>query len=155
MHYQSSLSDLVRYLFLVLVGLWFKIEVFSHNGKLLENHYHVFSKLPCPMLQGHSIKSILSWANFSADTGPSCELIKAVNASVHYAVIGLHHGLSPVRRRPIFWDNDGLLSIRSYGAYFDEILVKVSVQENAYANDFSQNGRHLVMRCFIYIYIYG
>ena len=32
--------------------------------------------------------------------------------TINYANIGSDNGLSPVRRQPIIWTNDGLLSIR-------------------------------------------
>ena len=35
-----------------------------------------------------------------------------IYVSVNYAIIGSDNGLSPVRRQPIIWTNDGSLSIR-------------------------------------------
>ena len=71
-HYYGSLSHLVRYVFLVIVGLGYKLEVFSHSYKLPDNYWYVFSQHPYPMLQIHSIKNaIFRGANFGAYTDPS------------------------------------------------------------------------------------
>ena len=71
-HYCGSLSHLVRYVFLVIVGLGYKFEVFTHSYKLLDNCSYVFSQHSCPMLQRHSIKNaIFRGANFCAYTDPS------------------------------------------------------------------------------------
>ena len=45
--------------------------------------------------------------------------------SVNYAIIGSDNGLSPKRRQPIIWTNDGLLPIRPPGTYFNDILFKI------------------------------
>ena len=78
-HYYGSLSHLVRYVFLVIVGLGCKFEVSTHNYKLPDNYWYVFSQHSCPMLQSHSIKNVIfrggggggGGANFGAYTDPS------------------------------------------------------------------------------------
>ena len=42
-----------------------------------------------------------------------------------YTIIGSDNGLSPNGRQPIIWTNDGLLSIRPWGTYFNEILFQI------------------------------
>ena len=42
-------------------------------------------------------------------------------ASVNYAIIGSDNGLSPGRRQPIIWTNDGLLLFRPKGICFNGI----------------------------------
>ena len=57
--------------FLVIVGLGYKFDVFTHSYKLPDNYSYVFSQHPCPMLQRHSIKNaIFRVANFGAYTDP-------------------------------------------------------------------------------------
>ena len=71
-HYYGSLSHLVRYVFLVIVGLGYKFKVFTHSYKLPDNYWYVFSQHSCPMLQSHSIKNaIFRRAIFGAYTDPS------------------------------------------------------------------------------------
>ena len=61
-------------MFLVLVGLGYKIEDFTDRNKLPDNYWCVFSKHSCPMLPNHSIKNTLfRGANFGAYTDPSFE----------------------------------------------------------------------------------
>ena len=68
----GSLSHLVRYVFLVIVGLGYKFDVFTHSYKLPDNYSYVFSQHSCPMLQRRSIKkAIFRGANFGAYTDPS------------------------------------------------------------------------------------
>ena len=45
-----------------------------------------------------------------------------IYASVNYNIIASDNVLSHGRRHPIVWTNDGLLSIRLQGTYFNEIL---------------------------------
>ena len=72
-HYcYGNLSHLVRYVFLVIVGLGYKFDVFTHSYKLPDNYSYVFSQHSCPMLQRRSIKkAIFRGANFGAYTDPS------------------------------------------------------------------------------------
>ena len=85
-HYYGSLSHLVRYVFLVIVGLGYKLEVFTHSYKLPDNYWYVFSQHPYPMLQIHSIKNtIFRGANFGAYTDPSLvDIILALHESDWY-----------------------------------------------------------------------
>ena len=46
-------------------------------------------------------------------------------ASVNYTIIGSDNGLSHVRRQPIVWTINGLLSIRPQGTYFNEIIFEI------------------------------
>ena len=45
--------------------------------------------------------------------------------SVNYTIIVSDSGLLPVCRQPIICINDGLLSIRPQGTYFNEILFDI------------------------------
>ena len=57
-HHYCSLSDLAQYVVQVVMGLRYKIEVFTHNNKLPDNYWYAISKQSRPMLQDHSIKKI-------------------------------------------------------------------------------------------------
>ena len=60
---------------------------------------------------------------------------------------GSDNGLSPVRRQPIIWTNDGLLSIRPQATHFNEILFEIQkffIQERAYENVVCKIDGHLV-----------
>ena len=46
-------------------------------------------------------------------------------ASPNYAIIGSDNGLPPVRRQPIIWTSDGLLSVGPQGAYLNGILFQI------------------------------
>ena len=48
-----------------------------------------------------------------------------IYASVNYIIIGSDNGLSPVRRQPITWTSDGLLSIKPRGTHFSEFLFQI------------------------------
>ena len=48
-----------------------------------------------------------------------------VYASVNWVIIGSGNGLLPLRRQAIVWINAGILSIRSFGTNFGEILIKI------------------------------
>ena len=53
------------------------------------------------------------------------EAERCIHASVTWAIIGSHTGLSPNRRQAIIWNNAGLLLIRTLGTNFSETLIKI------------------------------
>ena len=75
----------------------------------------------------------MCFVNFRSDLRKLIEAQWRIYASVNYAIIGSDNGLSAVRRHPIIWTNDGLLSIRPRGQIFHWNLIwhsKVFIQEN-------------------------
>ena len=85
-----------RYVFLVLVGLGYKIEDFTHTNKLPDNYWYVFSKHSCPMLHSQSIKNtIFRGANFGAYTDPSFSKdtvtkLSDINLNLYQLIINEH-----------------------------------------------------------------
>ena len=111
-HHYYSWSNLARYVVSVLVGLGYKIEVYTHNSKLPDNYQYVFSKHSCPMLRVHNIKkSILRGAIFGAYTDPS--FWKIVQLPQPHQYIFVYH-------TKIYWCGWGSFMIFEY--FMKELL---------------------------------
>ena len=61
---------------------------------------------------------------------------------------GSDNGLSPGRRRAIIWTNADILSIRTHGTYFNDILFEIQIffQENAFEHVVCEKGAILSRR---------
>ena len=107
--------------------------------------------IPCPCVWCCSISCWYRWALNSLTHWDRLTHICVsklrdvyITSLVNYTIIGSDNGLSPLRRQPIIWNNDGLLSIRSRGTYSNEILFEFqekSIQEYAYENAVCKNWR--------------
>ena len=71
------------------------------------------------------------WGSFSEYTYKNIHIFFPHRSRVtHIAVskltlIGSDNGLSPGRRQAIIWTNAGILSIRTFGTIFNEIIIKI------------------------------